>query len=147
MARTTTGNDVFLADVCFKVFHNCDYAAVLSVCSEPQPEECRNSPEEQPLREKLLKNTPGKASCLQSQLGMALSLSCHPQPPVPASPAVSLQQRNIVAFADCLIGTKTDFQLHFLLSKINKLQCFKSEAFIRPCIPQVASVLSLKSCV
>lgn len=26
MARTTTGNDVLLADVCFKVFHNSDYA-------------------------------------------------------------------------------------------------------------------------
>lgn len=74
----------------------------------------------------------------------AWPLGCHPQAPVPASPAASLHQRNILAFAHCLLGTKTDFQLPFPLSETNKWQCFKSEAFIRPCIPQVISFSSIE---
>lgn len=66
--------------------------------------------------------------------------------PVPASPAASPQQRNILASPHCLMRTKTDFQLPFPLPKTNKLQCFKSEAFIRPCIPQAISYSSNLVC-
>lgn len=61
------------------------------------------------------------------------------------SPSVQL-----LALAHCLTGTKTDFLLPFPFSKINKLECFKSEAFIRPLVYHrslVAAVLSSKSCV
>lgn len=122
--------------------------------------------QEQPQREKLLKHTPGKASCslsLQCQLGTALPLPRLPSIPSPCAsltcclPAPSEKHNQafsptvqLLALAHCLIGTKTDFLLPFPFSKINKLECFKSEAFIRPLVYHrslVAAVLSSKSCV
>lgn len=156
---------MLLADVCFKVFHNSDCAQEqqCSLCvlrstargEQEQPRGTaakRKAPEEQPLKRQLL-------SVLAVPAGHSPAPRLPSPTPVPAQPAASLQQRSITRFslkvellaiAHCLIGTKTNSQLPFPPSKINKLQCFKSEAFLRPLVYHrslVAPVLSLKSCV
>lgn len=88
MARTTTGNDVLRADVCFKVFHNSD-------CAQEQQRSQyarnrgqrragtapRNSPEEKSSRSTPLEKPAARCPCSASWAQPAPpSAATHPQP-------------------------------------------------------------------
>lgn len=152
------------ADVCFKVFHNSDCAQ-----EQQRSQYARNrgqrragtapkrkAPEAHPWKSQLL----AVLAVPAGHSPVPPSAAIHPQPCASLtccllapsekhswafSPTVQL-----LALAHCLRGTKTDFLLPFPFSKTNKLECFKSEAFIRPLVYHrslVAAVLSSKSCV